>query len=720
MRLPRHSRVLLALGGIVLCAVCAMALGVYAYAQLHPVSPRIGNEFDVQAETLLRVAGWLLLALILLALYLGRVIHQSLTTPLQHLIQGSEEIASGKLTHHIDIRKDASGFAAVANQLHRLAEQLQTVQADKSRHEEQEHELRVVLESLHDYAIFVTDTEGFIVNWYTQSAGVFGYHIDEVRGDSFARLFQAREDARNFRDEALAAIKARGRHECDARLVRRDGSEFDGNIVATPLVSHGNHIGYCVVARDVTRWRNAERHIAQLATRDPLTGLRNRGALMEELKLAISRSNRTPGRFALIFIDLDYFKEVNDKYGHVAGDALLTTIASRLTDCVRDIDVVARLGGDEFLVLMTDVEDAASIRPVAERMLQSLSAPLNLLGHHVQTSASMGICLYPDDGTDITTLMKNADIAMYSAKEAQRNNFQFFETEMNARVQSRLQLQQELRIAAAEHQFELYFQPQVAVESGAIEGVEALLRWRHPTRGLVPPAQFIPLLEEIRLMQTVGQWVIDEACRKVKAWNDQGLKIGYVAVNISAAQLNSTLVDQVRNALASTGIEPRWLMLEITESVLIEQLDETIAILHRLRALGLRVAMDDFGTGYSSLSALQRLPLDTLKIDRGFLSPIGDEGGGNDNDRAAAIIAAVVAIARELEMSVVAEGVETHTQLAYLRTLQCDAYQGYLHSMPMDEVALQALVASPLSVMEDAQGRALTLTAKVTIELPLQ
>jgi diguanylate cyclase (GGDEF)-like protein len=470
------------------------------------------------------------------------------------------------------------------------------------------------------------------------------------------------------------------------------------------------------IMRDVTERMKAEQHIEQLATKDALTGLSNRSMLMEQMSAAIARAARSHTHLVVMFVDLDHFKSVNDTLGHAAGDDLLRECAKRLTECVREVDIVARLGGDEFVVLLTDVADTAIVTPIADRMLKLLTTPYHLLGHDAQTSASIGICFYPADGKDVTTLMKYADIAMYHAKELNRNNYQFYAEEMNQRMLRRQQLERELRSAVENNEFVLHYQPQVVVATGEIQGAESLIRWQHPTRGLLPPAEFIAVAEETGLIVPMGEWILHHACRTIKAWRANGVGIPYIVVNISAAQLGEGLVQSVRQALVEHEIEPGWLMLEITETMLMERVEQAISILRRIRELGIRIAMDDFGTGYSSLSILQRLPLDALKIDRSFVSAIDDEA---NNARACAIIGAIVAIAKELNLSVVAEGVETTTQLAFLRTVNCDTYQGFLYSEPVDTMTLEVRYATPArSVLEDKDGHAITMTTKVTLELP--
>jgi diguanylate cyclase (GGDEF)-like protein/PAS domain S-box-containing protein len=523
------------------------------------------------------------------------------------------------------------------------------------------------------------------------------------------------EQSRHFREAMLMGAGQSGHRERE--LIRRDGSSawVSGG---TSLVrdEDGRPMHFMSVVQDITQQTLAERRVQQLATKDALTGLFNRSALLEHVSAEIARAERSGVQLAVMFIDLDRFKAVNDMLGHAAGDELLCECAKRLTACVREGDVVARLGGDEFVVLLTDVQATDTVVAIAERMLEQLSAPYHLHGHDARASASIGIGMYPADGCNVTVLMKNADIAMYHAKSKNRNNYQFYAEEMNQRLLQRAQLEGELRAALANDEFVLHYQPQLAVATGRILGAESLLRWQHPTRGLLSPSEFISVAEETGLIVPLGDWVLNHACQAIKNWRATGVRIPYIVVNVSAAQLGVGLVNSVRHALVTHGIEPGWLMLEITETMLMERGEEAISILRRIRELGIRIAMDDFGTGYSSLSVLQRLPLDMLKIDRSFVSAIDDDA---DNARAVAIIGAIIAIARELNLNVVAEGVESTTQLAFLRTLNCDAYQGYLFSEPLETMVLEKrFLAPPKSVLEDEQGRPITMTLEVNLELP--
>ncbi len=578
-------------------------------------------------------------------------------------------------------------------------------------------QLAAIVETSDD-AIVARAPDDTVINWNAAAERMFGWSAEEALGKTFRSLLSQTPEVRTQgRFEKVLRGEPAPAPRDDVRR-RKDGSTIHVQTTMSAVRdAQGKILFVSCIMRDVTERVLAERHIERLATKDTLTGLSNRGMLTEQMRSAIARSARSHTQLAVMFVDLDHFKAVNDTLGHAAGDDLLRECARRLTDCVRESDIVARLGGDEFVVLLADITDIAIVTPIAERMLKLLTTPYHLQGHDAQTSASVGICFYPADGEDVTTLMKNADIAMYQAKELGRDNFQFYAEEMNQRMLRRQQLERELRAAVENHEFVLHYQPQVVVATGEIQGAESLIRWRHPVRGLLPPAEFIQVAEKTGLIVPIGAWIIDHACATIKKWRTSGVGIPYVVVNVSAAQLESALVETVRKALVTHDIEPRWLMLEITETMLMARVEEAISILRRIRELGIRIAMDDFGTGYSSLSVPQRLPLDTLKIDRSFVSAIDDEA---NNARACAIIGAIIAIAKELNLSVVAEGVETTTQLAFLRTLNCDTYQGFLYSVPVDTVTLERQHAAPVkSVLNDEHGKAITMTMKVTMELPL-
>ncbi|MDO9713905.1 bifunctional diguanylate cyclase/phosphodiesterase [Paracraurococcus lichenis] len=423
---------------------------------------------------------------------------------------------------------------------------------------------------------------------------------------------------------------------------------------------------------DVTERREAEARIAHIAHHDALTDLPNRTLFRERLEEALARARRGTG-CALLYLDLDHFKEVNDTLGHPVGDALLKAVTARLLDSVRETDTIARLGGDEFAIIQVDAEQPTAATTLAKRLVEVLSAPFELDGHQVVVGTSIGIAMVPGDGEDADTLLKNADMALYRAKAEGRGRWRFFEPEMDARMQLRRALETDLRRALAAGEFELHYQPIMDVASRRVSGLEALIRWRHPERGLVPPDAFIPLAEEIGLIVPLGEWVLAQACRDAAGW----LGTPKVAVNLSPVQFASRgLVDAVATALELSGLDPARLELEITETVMLQDTQATLATLHRLKALGVRIAMDDFGTGYSSLSYLQRFPFDKVKIDRSFTSGLEQSPQSN------AIVGAVTDLCLGLAMTTTAEGVETEEQLLSLLRKGCQEAQGYLFSRP--------------------------------------
>lgn len=627
-----------------------------------------------------------------------------------------ESVRLTKDGRRIDVSISAAPIAGATGGVDAVALIFRDITARKQAAREHA-QLAAIVETSND-AIVSRAPDDTIVSWNAAAERMFGWTARETLGKAFCSLLSRTPDGKRQRrfEGALRGETVVSPTE-DVRLCK-DGSLIHVETTMSAVRDgHDEIIFISCIMRDVTERITAEQHIEQLATKDVLTGLFNRHMLMEQMNTAVTRAARSQTQLVAMFVDLDQFKSINDMLGHTAGDELLRECARRLLECVREVDIVARLGGDEFVVLLTDITDIATVVPIAERMLKLLTTPYRLQGHDAQISASIGICFYPADGTDTATLMKNADIAMYHAKEQGRNNYQFYAEEMNQRMKQRLQLERELRAAVENHEFVLHYQPQITIETGKIQGAESLIRWQHPTRGLLPPAEFISVAEETGLIIPIGEWVLNHACHTIKVWREKNLNIPYVVVNVSAAQLRDSLVTSVQQALVHHGIEAGWLVLEITETMLMERVEEAINIMRRIRELGIRIAMDDFGTGYSSLSVLQRLPLDTLKIDRSFVSAIDDEA---NSVRACAIIGAIIAIAKELNLSVVAEGVESPTQLAFLRTLNCDTYQGYLHSKPMDTMTLEVQYAAPVkSVLEDGQGRAITMTSKVTLELPV-
>jgi diguanylate cyclase (GGDEF)-like protein/PAS domain S-box-containing protein len=445
----------------------------------------------------------------------------------------------------------------------------------------------------------------------------------------------------------------------------------------------GEFRGYRGVGKNITERKNAEEKLEQLAQFDAVTGLPNRNLLQERLEHAIAQARRRSRGAGVLFVDLDRFKLVNDTHGHHVGDQLLAQVGRRLKDCVRRDDTVARPGGDEFAVVITDLARPDDAAFVARKILDSFAAPFDLGGRETFITASIGLAAFPNDGKDAETLLKCADVAMYRAKESSRNTFCFYTAEMNERAASKLQLNTDLRRALERREFSLHYQPKVNLATGAMIGMEALLRWKHAERGMVPPLEFIPALEDSGLIVEVGDWVLGEACRQLREWTRAGLQLTPVAVNLSARQFRRRDLDQViRRVLAEHGVSPALMELEITESSLMDDPKDAIRQLQALREAGLRISVDDFGTGYSSLAYLTRLPVSTLKIDRAFVNAATTEPGS------AAIVKMVIDMAQRLNFDVVAEGIETDAHVAFLRQHGCGQGQGYHFGRPIPAEAM--------------------------------
>jgi diguanylate cyclase (GGDEF)-like protein len=431
----------------------------------------------------------------------------------------------------------------------------------------------------------------------------------------------------------------------------------------------------------------ANRQLRHLATHDSLTGLPNRVLLDDRLTQAVAHADRDGLSFALLVCDLDRFKLVNDSLGHHAGDELLQEVARRLTGLVRTVDTVARFGGDEFVLLITSIQDPDDARRLAARAIKVLQDPMRIAGIDVHTSPSIGIAFYPADGNSIEALTAHADAAMYCAKQRGRGNVQCFEGGMNAGSEDRVQLESDLHNAIAQNEFELYYQPKVNTTSGAVRSAEALIRWAHPKRGLISPDDFIPLAEECGLIGAIGEWVVREACRQARAWQDEGMAPLRISVNLSPSQFRgSGLIDSIRRALDDARLPPEYLEVELTESAVMSDPEESISILEQLSAMGVLVSVDDFGTGYSSMSYLRRFPIDKLKIDRVFINEIASR------PEDASIVRAIVSLAHSLRLKVVAEGVETPAQLDFLKTVGCDEYQGYHFSRPLPALQFERVI----------------------------
>ena len=538
-------------------------------------------------------------------------------------------------------------------------------------------------------AILITDPAGYIVQANEAFSRVSGYAVPQVL-DQLPNMLTVDDQQEAHLRYVLKQLQLRGTWEGEVWLKRRNGEHYPAWVGITAVLDdEGDLASYVCFFSDISERKASEQRIHRLAYYDALTHLPNRTLFQDRLYNALQQAERQQSWVVLMFLDLDRFKPINDSLGHAAGDRMLKDMATRLLGCVDDDDTVARMGGDEFTLLLQPraTRELALNQAihVAEQILGSLVKPFVLEGREFFVTASVGIALSPQDGGELSQLMKNADTAMYHAKERGKNNFQFYQADMNATALERLELESDLRHALEQEEFVLYYQPQFSGDGKRLTGAEALLRWNHPRRGLVPPGEFIPVLEELGLVVDVGDWVLAEACRQLKAWHVAKVRVPKVSVNISARQFaDGQLGKRIARTLESIGLPPACLELELTESILMREVNEALVILDTLKNLGLSIAIDDFGTGYSSLNYLKQFPIDVLKIDRTFVD--GLPSGEQD----AQIARAIIAMAHSLNLSVIAEGVETHEQLEFLREHGCDEVQGYLFGRPMQAHRFEA------------------------------
>ncbi|WP_305043951.1 putative bifunctional diguanylate cyclase/phosphodiesterase [Geoalkalibacter sp.] len=532
-------------------------------------------------------------------------------------------------------------------------------------------------------AVVITNLDAAIEYVNPKFTQVTGYTLEEVRGKN-PRILQSgempREDYLRLWQTLLAGREWHG----EFLNKRKDGSLFWEQASISPLRNdQGRVTHYIAVKEDITARKRYEMQLEHQATHDDLTGLANRALLHDRLEQAIHQARRSGRLVAVLLLDLDRFKLVNDSLGHAVGDKMLCQVGERLRKSVREVDTVARLGGDEFVILLTEICDIDDVGQVAAKILRHLGEPLALDGREISIGASLGLSIYPRDASDGATLIRNADIAMYRAKQ-EGGSFSFYANEMNLRLLETLELESALRQALDRRQFCLHYQPKVGLTSGRVLGCEALIRWQHPQRGMISPAEFIPLAEETGLIVPIGHWALREACRQTRQWLEQGLSPRNVAVNLSARQFRKgDLVDVVRQVLAENALDPDLLELELTESMIMDDPVGAEQTMRRLKNLGVGLSLDDFGTGYSSLNYLRRFPVDSLKIDRSFIADVVSDPSGSS------VVTSVISIAHNLGLSAIAEGVETSDQLDFLVDNGCDMLQGYIFSKPMpaDEYA---------------------------------
>jgi diguanylate cyclase (GGDEF)-like protein/PAS domain S-box-containing protein len=555
---------------------------------------------------------------------------------------------------------------------------------------------QVTLNSIGD-AVLSTDISGNVTYLNVVAEAMTGWSCKDAMGHALTEVFQivdgaSHRPAPNPMELAIQENRTVGL-TANCTLIRRDGHECAIEDCAAPIHDRdGQLTGAVIVFHDVSMARAMSVEMSHLAQHDVLTDLPNRLLLNDRLTQAISLARRNQNQVAVLFLDLDGFKHINDSLGHAIGDKLLQSVAACLSTCVRKSDTVSRQGGDEFVVLLSEVWHAADAAISAAKILTELKRVHSIGKHRLHVTASIGISTYPESGEDAETLMKNADTAMYHAKEYGRDNYRSFQKEMNLRAVERQSLEGQLRYVLEREELLLHYQPKINLKTGAITSVEALVRWHHPKRGLLLPGQFLAIAEDSGLILGIGRWVLREVCRQARAWLDAGLPAVPVAVNISALEFRSEhFLEGVRAALKKTDLDPKYLELELTETVLMRHAESTASALAELKTIGVRLAVDDFGTGYSSLSYLTRFPIDALKLDQSF---VHDIMASSDN---AVVVSAVIGMAKGLKHRVIAEGIETQEQLAFLQAAGCDEGQGYYFSRPIAAHQLAKLIETGLS-----------------------
>ncbi len=565
-------------------------------------------------------------------------------------------------------------------------------------HQEARERLRLtatVFENTSD-AIVITDGDAKIVEVNPAFCTIMGYEKHEVIGNN-PKAFKSSRHDRAFYEAMWNSITTQGHWQGEIWDQRKDGKAFPKRLTINTVFGKDGVADYYVgIFSDISDIKKAAQQLEDLAYFDPLTGCPNRFSFRERLNHELTIAKRTKQKLALLFVDLDRFKDVNDTFGHQAGDLLLKQVAQRLGSCVREEDTIARMGGDEFTIIVNRVDQGRSLERIAQEIIDRIQESVIFEEHDIYIGASVGIAIYPDDGEEADILLKNADMAMYRAKQLRQGGFAYFHPDMNAAVEKRRYLEGMIRKGLTHDEFVVHYQPKVNIRSGRICAMEALVRWRQNDQALMPPDDFIPFAEETGLIMSLGNWILKTACEEAKSWVDLGHDDVRVAVNLSAIQFEKKdLLDNIRQALEETGLSPNNLELEITESAVLDNIDRALMLLTELSRMGIAISIDDFGTGYSSLYYLKRLPIQTIKIDKSFIRDIHTD----TND--AAIVSAIISMARDLNMKVLAEGVETADQLTFLRGKLCTEMQGHIFSpaLPLRE-AVSFLEGKMLSLAE--------------------
>ncbi len=566
---------------------------------------------------------------------------------------------------------DLRGFSKVTRD---VTERIESERALK----ESEQRFRLLVEGVRDYAIMMLDPDGRVTSWNKGAERIKGYRAEEIMGRHFSRFYPKEDVESGKPDSQLELARVKGRYEAEGWRVRKDGSRFWANVIVSAIRDEDDAVqGFAKVTQDITERTRFQAKLEHQALHDALTGLPNRVLFLERLRQALARLGRHPSNTAVLFLDIDRFKVINDSLGHDFGDHLLMAMGERLRQVLRPHDTVSRFGGDELALLCEGIDDEHHAITIAERVAGALREPLVINGRELTVSSSIGIALATDANTDAERLMADADAAMYRAKELGRGRYELFDDEMRTRALERLETEMALRQGLERDEFHLFFQPVVHLNGGQTAGYEALVRWRHPKRGLLGPGEFIPLAEETGLIVPLGQWVLEQACLQAAKMQVGAGPRPTMSVNLSFCQVaQPELPAVVKQAVTDSGLEPSALCLELTESTLMEDTELAVSALGGLKSLGVSLALDDFGTGFSSLSCLQRFPVDTVKIDRDFVSSLGQDADGS------AIVDAVLRIGDVMGLGVVAEGVETAAQNERLQQLGCRLGQGYFFSPP--------------------------------------
>lgn len=663
---------LLITGAVAYYAPHRYAYKITAFLGLVPLAVTLGSSGD---RPQLFISGVLLILAAMLP-YVHALVHRSLVESLT--TRRSREVLRSELEDERNRLKEANE-ALAQEMVERLkAQQGALFAAQKVKIHFERTPLGVI----------EWDTRQRITAWNPAAELMFGFPAQHALGKSVPFLLCA--EASRPAAEAMCAelLDSHEGNKTTLANVTRGGTTVHCDWYNTPLVDPGGTvIGFASLVQDITERLNTERTIHYMAHHDALTGLPNRRLLQDRLHQAIMAARRKQRHVAVLFIDLDRFKVVNDTLGHDTGDFILKEVARRLGTCVREMDTISREGGDEFVVILPDLDKPEHARLVGDKILHELARPVEIAGQDIHVTPSIGISHYPNDATDVQQLLKQADNAMYQAKDAGRNTIRFFTSDLNFLLARRLEIESKLRKAIDNEEFFLRYQPQVEVSTGRISGMEALIRWNDPQKGEVVPKDFISVAEELGLIVPIGEWVFRTACRQLKQWEQDGLPEVTVSINISPRQFMSRrLVSTLLTIIREIGADPRRIELEITETMIMRNLEQSIETLAQLRSVGMQVAIDDFGVGYSSLNQLTRLPASGMKIDRSFIMTVPDDISGTS------ITEAIIAMARRLKLRVIAEGVETRAQLEFLRANECDAFQGYLFSRPVTALEATAML----------------------------